>query len=109
MKILLRIVILALVIMALPYVIPGIEVGGFYPALVAAIMLSVLNLVIKPVISLLTLPVNVITLGLFGLVVNGVLLWFVASFVDGLSTASFLPAFLGALIISATNWLVSKF
>jgi putative membrane protein len=109
MKILLRIVLLALVIMALPYAISGISIGGFYPALIAALILSILNLIIKPVLSLLTLPINVLTLGLLGLVINGALLWFVASFVDGFAIASFWYAFLGALIISVANWLVSKF
>lgn len=109
MKIILRIVLLALVIMALPYVIPGIEVVGFYPALIAALVLSIINLIVKPVISLLTLPVNMLTLGILGLVINGALLWFVASFVEGFTITSFLSAFLAALIISATNWLVSKF
>lgn len=110
MKIILRIVVIALVIMALPYILPsGISVSGFYPALIAAIILGVLNLIVRPIISLLTLPVNMLTLGLFGLVINGALFWFVASFVDGFSITSFWFAFLGSLIVTAVNWLVSKF
>lgn len=109
MKIILRIVILALVIMALPYVLPQVSVDGFYSALITALILSVINLIVKPVISLLTLPVNILTLGLLGLVINGALLWFVASFVDGFHITSFLYAFIAALVISAVNWLLSKF
>ncbi|PJE73905.1 MAG: hypothetical protein COV01_03625 [Candidatus Taylorbacteria bacterium CG10_big_fil_rev_8_21_14_0_10_41_48] len=109
MKIILRIIIIALVIMALPYIVSGVSVSGFYPALIAALILGVLNLVVRPIISLLTLPVNMLTLGLFGLVINGALLWFVASFVQGFAIASFWSAFLGALLVSLVNWLVSKF
>jgi len=109
MKIILRIVVIAFVIMALPYIVLGISVSGFYPALIAAVILGILNLIVRPIISLLTLPVNMLTLGLFGLVINGALFWFVASFVDGFFIASFWSAFLGSLIVSAVNWLVSKF
>jgi len=109
MKIILRIIVIALVIMALPYIVSGVSVSGFYPALIAALILGVLNLVVRPIISLLTLPVNMLTLGLFGLVINGALLWFVASFVQGFTIASFWSAFLGALLVSLVNWLVSKF
>ncbi|HEU0081122.1 MAG TPA: phage holin family protein [Candidatus Paceibacterota bacterium] len=105
MKMILRVLIMAAAIMALPYVISGISVAGWYPALVAAAVFGLLNLVIKPVIKLITLPINILTLGLFGLVVNGALLWFVASFVDGFAIASFGAAFLGALVLSLVNWL----
>jgi len=105
MKIILRIAIMVAAIMALPHIIAGITVTGWYPALIAAVVFGLLNLLVKPIVKLITLPINVLTLGLFGLVINGALLWFVASFVDGFAITSFGAAFLGALILSFVNWL----
>src|SRR4051812_37597704 len=109
MKILLKILLIAFSIMALPGFIPGISVSGFYYALLASLALGLVNVLIKPIVKLVTLPVNMITLGLFGLVINAVLLWLVASFVPGFAVVSFKAAFLGALIISAVNWILSHF
>lgn len=106
MKIILRIVIIALAIMSLPYFLSGITVASFYSAIIVALVLAGVNLVVTPVVKLITLPVNIFTLGLFGLVINGLLLWFVASFVQGFGIASFLSAFLAALVISLVNWLL---
>lgn len=110
MKIILKIVLLALAIFALPYLnfisTVHITVTSFYSALIVALVLSGINLVVKPVITLVTLPINVITLGVFGLVINGALLWFVASFVQGFTIANFLTAFIAALAISIVNWLL---
>lgn len=108
MKFIIRLLVVVLAIMALPYVIPGIAVTGFYPALIVALILGVINLVVKPIISLVTLPINMVTLGLFGLVVNGLILWFIGTFVEGFTVATFLAAFLGALVVAAVNWIASK-
>ncbi|MFA6095654.1 MAG: phage holin family protein [Candidatus Paceibacterota bacterium] len=108
MKVILRIIIIALAIMALPYMLPGVAVSGFYAALIVALVLGVFNLIIRPVISLVTLPVNMITLGLFGLVINGAFFYFIPRFVPGFSVDGFFAAFVAGLIIAAVNWLVSK-
>ncbi len=105
MKTILRVIIVALVILALPHFIVGISVSGFYPALIAAVIFGLLNLLVKPIIKIITLPINILTLGLFGLVINGALLWFVGSFVNGFNVATFTAAILGALVISVANWL----
>ncbi len=103
------IVILALAVMGLPRFIQGIDVSGFYYAFLAALAIGAVNLFIKPLISLITLPVNVLTLGLFGLLVNGGLLWLVAYYLPGFSITGFVPAFIGGIIVAFINWLVSKF
>jgi putative membrane protein len=108
MKIILRIVIVALAIMGLPKFIPGIAVSSFYYALLASVVIGLVNLLIKPLISLVTLPINAITLGIFGLLVNGGLLWLVALYVPGFSVSTFTAAFLGALAVAIVNWIVSK-
>ncbi len=105
MKIIIKVLIIAAVIMLLPYFIPGIAVSGFYSALIAAVIFGLLNLLIKPIISIFTLPINILTLGLFGLVINGLLLWFIGTFVAGFTIASFSAAFFGAIVLSVANWI----
>lgn len=106
-KIALKMIIIGFTIMALPRFISGIEVNGFKYAILAALGLALVNLLIKPIVKLVTMPVNIITLGLFGLIVNAVLLWAVAFYTPGFDVMTYQAAFFGALIISAMNWVVS--
>lgn len=108
MKILLHWLILTLAVLATAYVIPGIHVSGFITALIAAAVLAFINLIVKPVIKLLTLPLNILTLGLFSLVLNAVFFWFVASLISGFRIDTFKAAFIGALIVSVLNWIGNK-
>ena len=93
--------------MLLTYVVPGISVKNFYSALVAALILGLVNAVIRPLLILLTLPVNILTLGLFTLVINALMLWLVASIVKGFDVKNFVAAFFGALILWAVSWLTN--
>ena len=86
----------------------GISVAPWYMALVVGACLVVINFLVKPVINILTLPINIITLGLFSLVVNGIIFWFLAKILPGFSVNSYTAAFWGALIISAVNWIAGK-
>lgn len=92
-------------LMLIAYYVPGIRVQNFYTALVAALVLGLINLLIRPLIIILTLPVNILTLGLFTLVINAFLFWFVATIVKGFTVEGFWPAFWGALALAALNWL----
>src|SRR5262245_65301959 len=74
----------ALALLALPYVVPSVQVDSFATALVAALVLGLVNSLIRPLLVLLTLPVTVLTLGLFVFVINALCFWFVGSFVKGL-------------------------
>lgn len=76
--------------------------------MIAAVLLALVNAVIRPVLVLLTLPVTILTLGLFILVINGLMFWFVASFVEGFTVAGFWPAVFGALAYSVVSWLCSS-
>ena len=91
------------------YVVPGFFVSNFYTAVIIAIVLGVLNITIKPLLLLLTLPLNLLTLGLFTFVINALLLWFVATFVQGFAVSGFIPALWGGLIIAVVNWLLHTF
>mgnify|MGYP003393648791 CR=1 FL=1 len=106
MKMLLRIVVVALTLLALPGILPGLSVTDFYAALIAALVLGVINLFVRPVLLILTLPLTILTLGLFTFVLNGLLLWLVASFVPGFEVAGFLTAFIAALLLTLVKWLV---
>jgi putative membrane protein len=79
-------------------------------ALIAALVLGLLNAIVRPVLIILTLPVNILTLGLFTFVINGLLIWFMSTFVKGVEVSGFLPALFVALILWAvgvlTNWLL---
>lgn len=108
MKILAKMVITALALLAVAYLLPGVEVASFYIALIVAVVLGLLNLVAKPILVILTLPINVLTLGLFIWVINGFLFWFVATFIQGFVVNGFGIAILGALIVSVFSWLGEK-
>ncbi|PIP74007.1 MAG: hypothetical protein COW88_00320 [Candidatus Lloydbacteria bacterium CG22_combo_CG10-13_8_21_14_all_47_15] len=91
------------------YIIPGVVVESFYIGLVVAVILGALNLMVRPVLIFLTLPITLLSLGLFTFVINAFLFWFVASFVEGFSVAGFGAAFFGALVVSLTSFLGRKF
>ena len=107
MHLLLRWLIYAVAIMLLAYIVPGISVRNFYSALIAALILGLVNAVIRPLVILLTLPVNILTLGLFTLVINALMLWFVATIVKGFDVQNFTAAFFGALILLLVGWMVN--
>ena len=88
-------------------VIPGIQVDGVWAALVAALLLGFVNVTLRPILLILTLPLTVLTLGLFALVVNGAMLVLVASLVKGVHVSGFGSAVLGALVISLVGGLLS--
>lgn len=83
--------------------VPGIQVSGFYPAFIAALVLGVLNVIIKPVLLILTLPITIITLGLFAFVINALLFQFAASFIEGFTVKNFWYALLGSLLMSIVS------
>ncbi|MCR4275087.1 MAG: phage holin family protein [Candidatus Campbellbacteria bacterium] len=109
MNILYKIILTALAVLGASYLIPGIVVESFYVALIVAVVLAVLNLIVKPIIILLTLPINIITLGFFTLVINAGLFWLAAYFVDGFLVERFIDAFIGALLVSVVVWVGHKF
>lgn len=89
--------------------IDGIEVRGFMPAFLAAAALGVLNALLRPVLIILTLPLNILTLGLFTFVINALLLKMASGVIPGFEVHGFWPALFGALIISLVSWLLSSF
>ncbi|MBN1957402.1 MAG: phage holin family protein [Desulfuromonadales bacterium] len=100
---------LAVAVMAAAYVVDGIRVDGFVTALFAALTLGILNALFRPILLILTLPINVLTLGLFTFVINAMLLLMTSGLIGGLMVDGFGAALLGSLIISSVSWLLSLF
>ena len=107
MRLLILWLINALALMTVAYVLPGIAVADFVTALVAALVLGLVNAIIRPVLIFLTLPATLLTLGLFIFVINGLLFWFVGSFIEGFRVSGFWWGVAGAIAYSIVSWALS--
>ena len=92
----------------LPQIIPDIVVSNFTVALIAAAVIGVINLLIKPVVKILTLPINLITLGLFGAVVNAGLFWVGTLFVNGFEVTTVIGVVFGSVVLSLARWIIDE-
>jgi len=105
-----RLFIHMIAILIISYLFPSlIKVDGFLAALVAAFILGIVNAILRPVLVLLTFPITLLTLGLFLLVINGLMLWIVALFVKGFHVNGFWGAIFGSILISIVSWVLSRF
>ncbi|MBI2600767.1 phage holin family protein [Candidatus Daviesbacteria bacterium] len=108
MRILIHWLISGLAVLSAAYILPGVHVSGIFAALIVALVLGIINASLKPVILLLTLPINLLTLGLFTLVINGLLILLAASIVPGFRVDGFLWAFLFSIVLSIINYFLFK-
>lgn len=106
MKALVHVLATALALLVISQLGIGVNVSSFYIALIVALIWGVVMLIVRPVLALLTLPINLITLGLFSFVLNALLFWFIASFVQGFEVAGFIPALLGSVMLAAVSWVL---
>ena len=97
----------ALALIAVAYLMPSIQISSFGAALVAALVLGLVNAVVRPILVLLTLPVTILTLGLFIFVLNGLLFWMVGSWLEGFWVGGFWAGVLGAILFSLVSWALS--
>lgn len=109
MGLLIRLVANALAILAAAYIVPGIEVAGGLSLLAAALVLGLVNAVVRPILLFLTLPFTLVTLGLFIFLLNAFCLWLTSWLVKGFEVHGFWAAVLGALVVSVVSWLVNVF
>ena len=100
MKFLLRILLNAIAVIILAYILPGAEVNTFFTAVIVALVLSLLNFLVKPILVILTLPITVVTLGLFLLVINALMILLAAHFIDGFQIANVWWAIVFSLLLS---------
>ena len=97
----------ALALLAVAYFVPGIHVSSFMSALIAAAVIGLANILIKPILLILTLPVTIITLGLFIFVINGLLFWLAGYFLQGFDVKTVIAGIIGAIVYSIISWILS--
>ena len=107
--ILIRWLIMTLAILAVPYMISGVQVESFGSAMLTAAILGILNALVRPVLIILTLPLTILTLGLFILIINALLFELAGAIVPGMHVASFWSAFFASIIVSIVSWLLNSF
>jgi len=107
-KLLIKWMLFSALVYVLPYIIPDIVVSAFGWALLAALVLGLINMLIKPVVKLLTLPVNLLTLGIFGVIVNALLFWGASVVVPGFDVNTFIGALLGSIVVSLGRWIIDE-
>lgn len=110
--ILLKWLVSAMAFLALPYFVMGISVRGVSTALILALLWGFINVTIKPILLVLTLPINLLTFGIFTFIVNGFLLWLLGGVIKGFEVHGFFSAVLGAMVLSAigviTHWAMHR-
>ncbi|GLT21894.1 MAG: phage holin family protein [Zoogloea sp.] len=107
MKLILRWVLNAVALMLIPEIISKVQVDSYAAALISAVLLGFVNAIIRPLLVLITLPITILTLGLFTLVINALMFWSVSGLVKGFVVPDFSTAFWGALAYSLLTWMVS--
>ena len=109
MGFLLRLVVNAAALWVAAQLVPGIVVSGLTPLLLAALVLGLINAIVRPILIILTLPLTLLTLGLFIFVLNAFCLWLTSRIVPGFMVQTFGTALLGALVVSIVSWLLTAF
>ncbi len=109
MNLLIRILITAILVMVIAHYMPGVMVANFTTSIIVAVVLALLNLIVKPILVILTLPVTVLTLGLFLLVINAVIILLCSKLVDGFGIQSFFTALLFSIILSVCQSILYSF
>jgi putative membrane protein len=108
MRLILLWILNAVALLAVAYMLPSIHVASFGAAMLAALLLGLVNAVVRPLLLLLTLPVTLLTLGLFIFVVNGLMFWLAGSLIEGFAVGGFWPAVFGSLLYSVVSWALSS-
>ncbi|MEI6511605.1 MAG: phage holin family protein [Candidatus Uhrbacteria bacterium] len=110
MKLLFRWIINAIALLVVANVVPGFHVSTFYTALLVALVLGLANAIVRPILLILTLPITIITLGLFTFVINALMILLVSTIVKGFVVTGFVPAFVAGMFLwvisMGTNWLI---
>ncbi len=108
MRLILLWILNAVALLAVAYMMPSIRVASFGSAMLAALLLGLVNAVLRPLLLLLTLPVTLLTLGLFIFVINGLMFWLAGSMIEGFAVGGFWPAVIGSLLYSVVSWALSS-
>ena len=107
MRLLLLWILNAIALLAVTYLLPSIQISSFGTALLAALVLGFINTLVRPILAILTLPITVLTLGIFYLVLNGLLFWLASALLPGFQVQGFVPAMIGAILYGVITWVLS--
>ncbi len=94
----------SLAVLVTAYILPGVKVDSYFTALVVAVILGIVNIVIKPILIIITLPITILTLGLFTFVINAFMIELVSAIVPGFTVSGFVTALMFSLVLSLINW-----
>lgn len=108
MRFLIRFTAVVLGLFLAHHFVSGIEIAGWYSAVMTAIVLGLMNVFVRPVLWVLTLPITVVTFGLFTFVLNALLFWFVGSFIQGFDVSGFPAALVGSLLVTLMSWISTQ-
>lgn len=106
--VLVNVLIGGLAVMAGSYIIPGVQVRGFFDAVIGAMLIGIVSALVKPVLVVLTLPLNILTLGLFTFVINALMIMLVSALLPGFTVEGFIPALLLSLVLAVIGAVVNK-
>ncbi|WGD35405.1 phage holin family protein [Olleya sp. YS] len=109
MNLIIRLLLNAIAVFFLAEVLKGVYVDNYITSIIVAIVLSILNLLIKPILVILTLPITILTLGLFLFVINGLIILLADKFIDGFAVSSIWTAILFSILLSILQWLFQSF
>ncbi len=109
MRLIINLLLSALAVLISAYILPGVRVSNFFVAIVVAVVLGFVNAVIKPILIFISLPINILTLGLFTLVINGLLVLLVSLLVPGFRVDNFWWAILFSIVLSLVSFILSAF
>ena len=107
MQLLARLFLNALAVIAVTYLVPGVTISDFPHAFLAAVVIGLINALIRPILLILSLPINILTLGLFTFVINALMFWLASSIVPGFHVSGFAAAFWGGLVFWAVSWITN--
>jgi len=108
MKLVVRLAINVLALLVVEYLVPGFELTSYQSAIVAAIVIGVVNTFIRPLLQLIALPISLLTFGISAFLINVFLLWGIAYVVPGFEITSFLTAVIAAIVLSLVSWFLHK-
>ena len=108
MKLIVRLAINVLALLVVEYLVPGFELASYQAAIVAAVVIGVVNTFIRPILQLVALPISIVTLGISAFLINVMLLWLVAYFVPGFEITSFTTAIIASILLSLVSWFLNR-
>ncbi|GAA4421370.1 phage holin family protein [Nibrella viscosa] len=108
MSLILRLLVSAVAVLIAAYIIPGVSVDSFITALIVAVVLGLLNAIVKPILVILTIPITILTLGLFYLVINVLMVYLAAALVSGFAVSGFIAALLFSILVAIVTWAIDS-